>query len=120
LNKAIQLVDTQIEFVRWRIQTEQSTAVSAQNMLKKVKWTGTIIQLVELVYALHEARCFNEISLKELFAAVCKVFDCEVKNYYRLFWDIKNRTTADRTKFLNELRMVLMDKLFRMDSGKRK
>jgi hypothetical protein len=118
LNKAILLVDTQMEFVRCQIQAEQEVAVSV-HASKKAKWTGTIIQLVELVYALHEAGCFSNISLKELFAVLCGVFQCEVKNYYRLFWDIKNRTSGDRTEFLDWMKKRLMGKFHRMDGGAR-
>jgi hypothetical protein len=86
-----------------------------EKSIKEVKWQGKIIDLVELIYALHEAKCFDKTSLKDLFAVVGETFGCEIKNYYRLFWDIKNRMKSERTIFLNELKKGLTDKLLRMD-----
>lgn len=77
------------------------------------------MELVELVYALHEAGSFGNIPLKKLFGFIGKMFDCEITNYYRLFWDIKNRMGEERTFFLNKLRKKLSEKLVRMDSGAR-
>jgi len=77
------------------------------------------MELVELVYALHEAGSFGKIPLKMLFAFISKMFGCEITNYYRLFWDIKNRTNEERCFFLKKLRKTLSDKLVRMDSGAR-
>jgi hypothetical protein len=77
------------------------------------------MELVELVYALHEAGCFGDIPLKTVFEAVGRIFDCEIKNYYRLFWDIRNRAAEDRAYFLNKIKQSLSDKLIRMDRGER-
>jgi hypothetical protein len=84
-----------------------------------LQWAGTQMELVELVYALHEAGSFGKTPLKTLFTVTGKIFSCEVTNCYRLFWDIKNRIGEERTFFLNKLQKVLSDKLFRMDSGAR-
>jgi hypothetical protein len=100
------------------MQIEHSTSV-VQTATKKLRWTGAIVDLVELIYALYEAKCFNDgkIFLKDLFYIVGDVFGCEIKNYYHQFGDIKNRVRGDRTKFLDVLKKVLMNKLFRMDGG---
>jgi hypothetical protein len=77
---------------------------------KKLKWTGTVFQLVELVYALHCTKCFNkgEISLTGLFSSVCEMFDFEVTNFSRIFTEIKKRI-GDRTIFIDKLKKVLME-----------
>ena len=82
-----------------------------------LKWTGTQIEFVELVYALHEAGCFGKTPLKTLFASIGKMLGCEVENYYRLFWNVRNRMSEERTFFLDKLQKALSNKLFRMDSG---
>jgi hypothetical protein len=124
LNKAILLINTQLDFVKGQIQIEKqgqcTLLVSQQNSYQKVKWTGTIIQLVELIYALYEAGCFKDVPLKELFTVMGATFSCEIKNHYRLFWDIKNRKIGDRTKFLDDLKTALTIKLCRMDGRERK
>jgi hypothetical protein len=83
----------------------------------KIKWTGTKMELVELIYALYEKECFGhvetnrKISLKTIFDVVGTVFDCEINNYHRLFWDVQNRVKDDQTKFLNGLVKTLVEKL---------
>ncbi|WP_459684695.1 RteC domain-containing protein [Viscerimonas tarda] len=89
---------------------------SQSQNLKAPQWTGSRMELIELFYALHEAKCFSGTSLKALFASIGKMFGCEITNYYRLFWDVKNRTAEERTFFLNSLKKALSDKLIRMDS----
>jgi hypothetical protein len=77
------------------------------------------MEFVELVYALHEAGSFGKTPLKTLFAAGSKMVGCDIKNHYRLFWDIRNRMGKERIFFLNKLRKALSDKLTRMDCGAR-
>jgi len=88
-----------------------------ESHLETIQWKGGQVELVELVYALHEAGCFGKTPLKTLFDAIGKMFGCEMTNYYRLFWNIKNRTAEDRTFFLNKLIKKLSDKFIRMDGG---
>jgi hypothetical protein len=83
----------------------------------KLKWTGNVIDLVELVYAIHASGYTNngKTSLKELFTVMGEVFDIEVKKFYRSFKDIKNRVKGDRTRFLDELKQALTDKMEKSD-----
>jgi hypothetical protein len=115
------LIDKQIEWIEKRLLSEQNSAnyQTQCQSLKNPRWTSNRIELVELVYALHETGCFRGTSLKELFIYIGKTFGYEIINYYRLFWDIKNRIGEERTFFLNKLRKTLSDKLVRMDSGLR-
>ena len=86
---------------------------------KKLKWTGTQVDFVELLYALHEAGVFDNVSLKDLFNTIREIVDCEVKNHYRIFWNIKSRSADERPFFLNKLTKKFSDKLVRMDGGAR-
>jgi hypothetical protein len=118
ITTAVNLIDTQIAFVEKRL---LATTESEQfEKTDTIQWEGTPMELVELIYALHEAGSFGVVSLKSLFSFVGKVFCYEIPNYYRLFWDIPNRTGDDRTLFLNKLRKVLSDKLLRKDRGERR
>jgi hypothetical protein len=102
--------------------TEQNAEhfpLAEQISSKKLKWAGAPIELVELVYALCEAGCFSKTPLKNLFTIIGKMFSCEITNYYRLFWDIRNRSSEERSFFLKKLIIALSDKLNRMDSGAR-
>jgi len=63
---------------------------------------------VELVYALHEARCFNngDMFLHELFAMIGDMFGVDLADFASYFSSVKIR--KDRTKFLDRLKQVLM------------
>ena len=40
-----------------------------------------------------------------------QLFDCEISNYYRLFWDIRSRVAEERTFFLSRLKTKLLEKM---------
>ena len=117
LEKAIYLIDTQIDFIEKQVLAQLHSEIAPVREIKQIQWQGGRIELVELVYALHEAGSFGQIPLKHLFAFIGKMFGCEISNYYRLFWDIKNRTGEERAFFLNKLQKMLSEKLIRMDSS---
>jgi len=111
----------QIRWVEQLILSEQNAPTcpyskKLQNQTK-LKWAGTQMEFVELVYALHEAGSFGKTPLKSLFSLIGQMFGCEITNSYRLFWNIRNRNGDERTFFLNKLRKMLSKKLTRMDSG---
>jgi len=80
----------------------------------KLKWEGNVIDLVELTYSIHTTG-YAKTSLKRLFTVMGDVFDVELKDFYRIFKDIKNRVRSDRTKFLDELKQGLIDKMEKAD-----
>jgi hypothetical protein len=110
LCKSIRLIIAQIE------RAEMRTPVQGSPVMGTLQWQGTPIELVEVVYALHEAGCFGDTTLKTVFTVVGKAFDCEITNYYRLFWDIRNRSATDRAYFLNRLLKAFLYRLDRMDN----
>lgn len=76
-------------------------------------WSGTKIDLVELIYALKHAGLINNgnTEVKELATHLGLVFNIELEdNIYRIYQDIKLRKTV-RTKFLNKLADNLNQKL---------
>jgi len=79
----------------------------------KYNWSGTKIDLVELIYALKHGGLINNgnTDVKELARHLGKVFNIELEdNIYRIYQDIKLRKTV-RTKFLNRLTDNLNQKL---------
>ncbi|MDR0603715.1 MAG: RteC domain-containing protein [Bacteroidales bacterium] len=104
LDKALLFVTEQIDIVKWQTYFK---CPYANNTEERLYWAGTIVELVELIYALYEMECFEKISLKKLFNIVGKLFNVEIKDYSRVFTDIRNRTTKERLKFLYSLIRVL-------------
>jgi hypothetical protein len=80
LQKAIGIVDRQMEFVRWQMQTEttaQSCLFSRQSPKHgKLKWTDSVVEWVELIYALYSVKRISngKITLKELFGQMDEIF----------------------------------------------
>jgi len=85
---------------------------------KKQKWTGSKVELVELIYALHSEGVFNNgiSSLNEITAFFESVFNINLGQFHRVFLEIRNRK-SDRTKFLNTLKNNL---IIRMDDADEK
>jgi hypothetical protein len=86
---------------------------------RKIKWTGSVVEWVELIYALYAAGKINDgkTSLKELFGQMGEIFDIEVKEFANYFMNIKNRTDKYRTKFMDLLRNAILG---RMEASDRK
>jgi hypothetical protein len=113
LTKSILLFETQIEFVQWQIRQQPAAQRG------KLKWTGSVIEWVELIYALYTVKRINngEITLKTLFQQMGEIFDFDVKEFANYFMNIKNRTDGRRTKFMDLLRNTVLG---RMEDADRK
>jgi hypothetical protein len=94
---------------------EQNVVHCPFHQKAELQWTGEPIELVELVRALHEAGCFGATSPQTQFSAIGKMFGCNLKNHYRLWWDIKNRVKGDRAKFLDKLKKVFTEMMKKSD-----
>jgi hypothetical protein len=79
-------------------------------------WTGSKTDLIELIYALHSGSVLNNgnADLKLIATCLQKVFNIEVGNYYDIFQHIRLRKTG-RTKFLDNLRSLLIKKMDEME-----
>jgi hypothetical protein len=110
-----------MEFVRWQMQMEtaaQSCPFSHQSTkYGKLKWTGSIVEWVELMYALYTVKRINDgkITLKELFQQMGEVFDFDVKEFANYFMNIKNRTDGRRTKFTDLLKDAVLERMAEAD-----
>jgi hypothetical protein len=90
-------------------QLENNSSIVHPSIQQTVNWTGTKIDLVELIYALHHSKKLNNGSsdIKELAVFFGKLFNQDIEeNIYRFYIDIKNRKTG-RSKFINQLSEVL-------------
>lgn len=71
---------------------------------KIFKWTGSKTDLIELIYALHTQKVFNDgkADLAEIAKCFEKLFDIELGDIYRACNEIKNRK-INKTKFIDTL-----------------
>lgn len=70
-----------------------------------VKWTENKTSLIELIYALHTEKVFNDgkTELVEIAKYFERIFDIELGDIYRASNEIKNRK-INKTKFLDRLK----------------
>jgi hypothetical protein len=82
---------------------------------KGPKWTGSKVELIELIYALHTEGVFNNgnSGLKEVTTFFEAAFNIDLGQFNRVFLEIRNRK-SERTKFLNTLKNKL---IIRMDEA---
>lgn len=75
----------------------------------KLIWTTEKRDLIELIYALHEAKAINhgQIAIQELINKFSYFFDIELTNAYNEFYKAKRRKSSI-TRFLDELRNALL------------
>lgn len=83
-----------------------------------LRWTGELLNLIELIYALHSAGQIDEgrASLVQLKKTFENIFGVNLDNYSRRFSDIKNRKGMSKTRFIDELREGLMEKISDADA----
>lgn len=69
-----------------------------------LSWSASKVSLIELLYALHQTRCFNggNIEFSEIVKATEKLFEIDLGNSYKTIGEIKSRKNG-RTKFLQSL-----------------
>ncbi|MFV5685785.1 RteC domain-containing protein [Flavobacterium sp. GB2R13] len=82
---------------------------------KNQKWTGSKVELIELIYALHTEGVFNNgaTGLKEVTTFFESALNINLGQFNRVFLEIRNRK-SERTKFLNTLKNKL---IIRMDDA---
>ena len=83
------------------------------SLQSSLNWTGSKIELVELVYALNQQKVFNggNTDIREIATVIGKMFNIDIEeSIYRSYTDIKNRKTG-HTKFLNSLTESLNNKI---------
>ena len=92
---------------------KQKAAVSYnKNGETPLKWTGSKVGLIELIYALHTEGAFNYGSADlQLMIRFCeKAFDIDLGQFHRTFFEISSRK-SERTKFLRDLQEKLIRRM---------
>jgi hypothetical protein len=118
LHKTIELIDAQIAWVEKQLLAEQNASPCRdEKKLPSLKWTGSIAEWVELIYAPYLVKRINDgkISLKNLFRQMGEMFGIEVKEFANYFMNIKNRTDENRTKFTDMMRNSVFERMTESD-----
>lgn len=77
---------------------------SSISHIKNLEWTAPKVALIELLYALHQTKCFNggHSDLAEIFRWAENSLNINLGNYHKTLTEIRLRKT-ERTKFLSLL-----------------
>lgn len=86
---------------------------------KKLKWSLSQRAGVEIIYAFHAVGAFNNgnVDIKEIAEYFQEVFDMEIKEFYKIYNEIKGRK-GSVTKLLDLMKEELMNKIMSEDGCK--
>ena len=105
---------------KYLIEASNNTRESRNNYEKNgpvLKWTGSKVGIIELIFALHTEGAFNHgaCELREIVKGFEKAFNVEIGQFHRTFYEICSRKSK-RTKFLNTLKENLIRRIEQSDS----
>lgn len=119
LDIAIGYINTELDLLH-RYDTVQKPIQSESSH----RWTGAIVELVELIYALHEVKRIDdgETGMNELAAFFGGIFGVKLdaRYLYDAYTDIKQRKKDSRTYFLDKMRERLNLRMQRDDEKESK
>lgn len=91
------------EYLASKVNIDESLEMSLLKA-KDLEWTAPKVALIELLYALHQTKCFNggKADLSEIFRWAENSLNIQLGNYHKTFGEIRLRKN-ERTKFLSLL-----------------
>lgn len=94
-------------------QDSQNTEVNH----KGLRWTGSKVALVELMYALNAQGVLNNgnLSLNEIAKNIESAFNLDIGQFNRIYLEIRSRKTMEKTNFLNSLKDNLVKRMDEAD-----
>lgn len=114
LDIAIGYINTELDLLR---RYDRTQVLTQPNSLHR--WTGAIVELVELIYALKEMKRIDdgETAMNELAAFFGEIFGIKLdaRYFYDAYADIKRRKNDSRTYFLDKMRERLNLRMQRDD-----
>ena len=120
LDMAIGYINTELDLLR-RYDRKQERPMQSE---PAHRWTGTLVELVELIYDLQELRCIDdgEAAINELAAFFGRIFEMDIKerNCYDAYLDMKRHKKDSRTYFLDKMRERLNLRMPRDDEKEMK
>ena len=124
LNKAIQLINDQIEWIEKQMLAEQSAfgCPFRKRVLSQInlQWTAQKSDLIELLYALDVAGCFNSgnVSLNQIAMYLEDVFHTDLAHFPRDFSEMRIRN--NKTPFIDKLKTLLKQRMDKPQKSYRK
>lgn len=122
-HKAMQLVRRTLELLKRQVPPLLSADDKPSETLpaRTLRWTGSTVDLIEIIYGLDEMGCINngDVPIGELAAFFYELLGVEAKACYRFYTDIKHRKNDSRTYFLDKMQERLNERMRRDDEKER-
>lgn len=109
--------DLVVQYIRARLDEIKHNDNYTTSLKKSLKWTGTKVDLIELIYALHATSNVQagQSDIQSIASVFEDIFDINLGNYYRKFIEIRSRK-IERTKFIDTLKSSLIQRMESADS----
>ena len=122
IRKALSFVRRMLKYVQTQV-SPLSTTQKSDIQTPPFRWTGSLVELVEIIYALDETGCINDgqNDIKDLAAFFGSQLGLEIKDShcYNAYTDMKRRKSESRTYFLDKMRERLNLRMQRDDEKER-
>ena len=116
LKKALEFIKAELNLLKILIRKTEVVAVKngvVKQSDERLKWTGSIAELVELIYGLVEVGKINNgnIEISEMADFFCTGFNFKIKDCYNSYHHITKRNNDSRTYFLDLMASKLNEKI---------
>jgi hypothetical protein len=104
--KALSFIRHTLKHMQTQVPTLSTTDNINPPSVIPYKWTGSAVELVELIYGLIEMRSIHngETPITELASFISLQFGIEIKDCYSAYVDMKRRKNDSRTYYLDKMR----------------
>ncbi|WP_395062206.1 RteC domain-containing protein [Flavobacterium sp.] len=105
------------DYIESKLKNSTNTETTIKSKTKILNWTGSKVALVELIYALQTQGVINngKLSLTEIAFQFETIFNLEIGQFHRIFIEIRNRKTIEKTSFLDTLKENLIKRIQEAD-----
>ncbi|CAM3459918.1 RteC domain-containing protein [Aequorivita lipolytica] len=106
-----------INYLKKKVSRKKRKPFVIKQKKSPLKWTGTKVDLVELVYALQASGMINngQANLADLATAFETLFQKDMTDFYRVFLEIRNRK-SNQSKLLDLLKRSLLQRIIEIDA----
>lgn len=122
-NTQNRFLDIAVGYINTELELLARYGGRAEAPVQRMRWTGNLVELVEIIYALDELHCINdgETPINELFSFFGRLFGMDMKesHCYNAYTDMKRRKNDSRTYFLDKMRERLNLRMQRDDEKER-
>ena len=104
--KALSFIRHTLKHMQTQVPPLSTTDNKNQPPVIPYQWTGSTVELVELIYGLIEMRSIHngETSITDLTSFISSQFGIEIKDCYSAYVDMKRRKNDSRTYYLDKMR----------------